>query len=163
MPGQEKIIEQEAIEGRSDSIDKASEKESPLEDEVLIPADILNDSAQSEEAASSEFQQSRMTTFQEQVRDVHVSDALVDYVQDIIDYTRTSPVFHIGLSPRAGLYLLRAARSWAFILGRDFVLPEDVQKLLPFVLGHRLRRVDGQGEVAKDELMEMLLSVPVVV
>lgn len=100
-------------------------------------------------------------TFQKQVQDVHVSDALVDYVQDIIEFTRSSPVFHIGLSPRAGLYLLRVARSWAFICGRDFVLPEDVQKLFPYVVGHRLRQVDGQGEVANDELMEMLRTVPV--
>lgn len=100
-------------------------------------------------------------TFQQQIKAVHVSDALVEYVQDLIDYTRTSPVFHIGLSPRAGLYLLRAARSWAFVQGRNFVLPEDVQKLMPYVVGHRLRKVDGQGEVAKDELMEMFLSVPV--
>lgn len=99
-------------------------------------------------------------SFQGMVQAVVVSDALVDYVQDLIDYTRSSPVFHIGLSPRAGLFLLRAARSWAFINGRDYVLPEDVQKLLPYVVGHRLRQVDGQGEVARDKLMEMLLSVP---
>jgi MoxR-like ATPase len=92
---------------------------------------------------------------------VHVSDALVEYIQNLLDYTRTSALFHIGLSPRGGLYLLRAARSWAFINGRDFVVPEDVQKILPFVAGHRLRKADGQGEMARDELMSMLLSVPV--
>lgn len=99
-------------------------------------------------------------SFQQKAAAVHVSDALVEYVQDLVDYTRTSPVFHIGLSPRAGLSILRAARSWAFILGRDYVLPEDVQKMLPYVVGHRLRQIDGQGEVAKDELMELFLSVP---
>lgn len=104
-----------------------------------------------------------VVSFQKSVAAVHVSDALVDYVQNLIDYTRSSPVFHVGLSPRAGLALLRAARSWAFINGRDFVLPEDVQKVLPYVVGHRLRQMDGQGEVAKEDLMELLLSVPVTV
>ncbi|MCL7487150.1 MAG: MoxR family ATPase [Desulfobulbaceae bacterium] len=104
-----------------------------------------------------------VVSFQKLVAAVHVSDALVDYVQNLIDYTRSSPVFHVGLSPRAGLALLRAARSWAFIHGRDFVLPEDVQKVLPYVVGHRLRQMDGQGEVAKEDLMELLLSVPVTV
>lgn len=92
---------------------------------------------------------------------VHVSDTLVEYIQNLLDYTRTSALFHIGLSPRGGLYLLRAARSWAFINGRDFVVPEDVQKVLPFVAGHRLRKSDGQGEMGRDELMNLLLSVPV--
>ena len=101
-----------------------------------------------------------VVSFQQKAAAAHVSDALVEYVQDLVDYTRTSPVFHIGLSPRAGLSILRAARSWAFILGRDYVLPEDVQKMLPYVVGHRLRQIDGQGEVAKDELMELFLSVP---
>lgn len=100
-------------------------------------------------------------SFQAHVRETHASDAIIDYIQDLIDYTRSSPVFHIGLSPRAGLNLLRAARSWAFINGRGYVLPEDVQKLLPYVVGHRLRQLDGQGEVPKDALMEMLLTVPV--
>lgn len=92
---------------------------------------------------------------------VHASDTLLAYIQSILDFTRTSATFHLGLSPRAGLYLLRAARSWAFLEGRTFVLPEDVQKVLPHVVGHRLRRLDGQGEVAREELMAMLLSLPV--
>ncbi|MHB8790851.1 MAG: AAA family ATPase [Desulfobulbaceae bacterium] len=92
---------------------------------------------------------------------VHVSDTLVEYIQNLLDFTRTSALFHLGLSPRAGLYLLRAARSWAFINGRNFVVPEDVQKILPYVAGHRLRKADGQGEIARDELMSLLLSVPI--
>jgi len=98
---------------------------------------------------------------QQMAAKVHVSDTLIEYIQNILDFTRTSPAFHIGLSPRAGLYLLRAARSWAFINGRNFALPEDVQKVLPPVVGHRLRQVDGQGEMPRDELMSRLLSLPV--
>lgn len=99
--------------------------------------------------------------FQQLVAQVRVSDTLVAYVQNILDHTRTSPAFHLGLSPRAGLYLLRVSRVWAFICGRGYVLPEDVQKMLPFVAGHRLRRTDGQGELPRDELMALLLSVAV--
>jgi len=99
--------------------------------------------------------------FQQLAAMVHVSDTLVEYIQNILDFTRTSALFHTGLSPRGGLYLLRAARSWAFINGRDFALPEDVQKILPFVAGHRLRKADGQGEMERAELMGLLLSVPV--
>lgn len=92
---------------------------------------------------------------------VHASETLVGYVQDLLDFTRSSSIFQIGLSPRAGLSLLQAAKSWAFIKGREYTLPEDVQKLLPFVVGHRLRRLDSQGTVPRDELLGLLLSVPV--
>lgn len=92
---------------------------------------------------------------------VHVSDTLICYVRNILEYTRTSPVFRMGLSPRAGLYLLRASRAWAYTGGRGFVLPEDVQKMLPYVAGHRLHRADGRGELPRDELMSLLLSVDV--
>lgn len=99
--------------------------------------------------------------FQQLVTEVHASDSLVRYIQDILDYTRSSPVFYIGLSPRAGLYMLNAARAWAFINGRNFTLPEDVQKVLPYVAGHRLHKADGHGEIKREELMSLLLSVPV--
>jgi MoxR-like ATPase len=99
--------------------------------------------------------------FQQRAIEVHVSDALVEYIQNLLDFTRSSAIFHMGLSPRAGLYLLRAARSWALLNGRNFVVPEDVQKILPSVAGHRLRRADGQGELGREELINLLLTVPV--
>ena len=68
---------------------------------------------------------------QQEIGAVHISDALLNYVQDILEFTRTSTYFHIGLSPRAGMAITQAARSWAYIDGRDYVLPEDVQKLCP--------------------------------
>ena len=69
----------------------------------------------------------------------HVSAALLDYVQDIINYTRQAEQYPWGLSPRAGLSLLAAAKAWAFMDRRQAVLPEDVQAVLPSVAGHRLR------------------------
>ena len=69
----------------------------------------------------------------------HVSAALLDYVQDIINFTRQAEQYPWGLSPRAGLSLLAAAKVWAFMDRRQAVLPEDVQAVLPAVAGHRLR------------------------
>ena len=70
---------------------------------------------------------------------VHVSPALLDYVQAIVEYSRRSPEFTAGLSPRAALALVHSARAWALIEGRDKVIPEDIQAVLPGVAGHRLR------------------------
>jgi MoxR-like ATPase len=75
---------------------------------------------------------------QQKVRMVHASDALMDYLQALIARTRQSPHYVHGLSPRAGLALLHAARAWALMHGRNQVLPEDVQTVLPSVVGHRL-------------------------
>jgi MoxR-like ATPase len=73
---------------------------------------------------------------QQQVHAIHVSDALLDYLQAIILYSRAH--FSTGLSPRAGLGLRQCAQAWAFISGRDFVIPEDIQAVLPSVVSHRL-------------------------
>ncbi len=98
---------------------------------------------------------------QEQIAQVHTSDAFLDYLQDIVDFTRTSPHFHVGLSPRAGLSLLRASRSWAFLHGRDFVLPEDLQKIMPWVVNHRLRTRENLGEFQPERIRELFMGIPV--
>ncbi|GAB3242405.1 AAA family ATPase [Chitinimonas naiadis] len=76
--------------------------------------------------------------FQAAVRRVHVAPALVDYVQALCRATRETDVFHNGLSPRAALGLLAAARAWALLAGRDMVIPEDVQAVFGPVATHRL-------------------------
>jgi MoxR-like ATPase len=73
------------------------------------------------------------------VQRVHVAPALLDYVQALVDFTRRSPLFQTGLSPRAALGLVHSARAWALVDGRDKVIPEDVQAVLPGVAAHRLR------------------------
>lgn len=80
-----------------------------------------------------------LATLQYQVDRVHVSEALLDYVQDLIEHSRRAGAFVTGLSPRAGLALLRAARAWALSEGRTHVLPDDLQAVLPSVAVHRLR------------------------
>ncbi|GAB4166928.1 MAG: AAA family ATPase [Rhodocyclaceae bacterium] len=83
---------------------------------------------------------------------LHVSDALLDYVQALVEHSRRAPEFAMGLSPRAALAIQAAARAWAYLGGRDLVLPEDVQAVLPAVAGHRLRsaseELPGEGLVA---------------
>jgi MoxR-like ATPase len=98
---------------------------------------------------------------QEKIKRVHHSDALLEYVQNLLDFTRTSPLFNMGLSPRAGLAILRAAAAWAFLDGRDHSLPEDVQHVLPWVAGHRLRSREDLGEYPRDRLMALMKSVPI--
>lgn len=72
------------------------------------------------------------------VNQVHASAALVDYVQALMARSRQHPGVRVGLSPRAGIALLRAARAYALLLGRRHVLPEDVQALFSAVAAHRL-------------------------
>lgn len=83
-----------------------------------------------------------LTAWRAQAGRIHVSDALIDYVQALIAYTRTGGVYRLGLSPRAGLALLAAARAHALLAARGHVLPEDVQAVLPPVALHRLPPVE---------------------
>ena len=92
---------------------------------------------------------------------LHVAPALFDYLQGLIEASRIAPQFVAGLSPRAGLGLLAAARAWAFVAGRDAVLPEDVQAILPAVAGHRLKPVQALGRAgAAAALDQWMKSVP---
>ena len=86
-----------------------------------------------------------LLALQKDVTNIFVSEALIDYVQALVTHTRDSARFEMGLSPRAGLAVLRAAQAWAMMAGRRQVLPEDVQTTLPAVVDHRLRSV-ANGE-----------------
>jgi len=94
------------------------------------------------------------------VQDVHASEALIAYVQALLARSRRHPGVRVGLSPRAGLALLRAARAYALLLGRAHVLPEDVQALFPAVAAHRLvAEVDAGKDAALAKAI--LHAVPV--
>lgn len=104
----------------------------------------------------------RLQHLQQLTIQVRTSDALLDYVQDLIDASRRSPWFVHGLSPRAGGALLSAARAWALLEGRDMVLPEDVQAVAPGVMGHRLQPAAAGGEQAGSTLIARFIeSVPI--
>ena len=94
------------------------------------------------------------------VENIRVSDALLDYLQALLEHTRNSSRYSNGLSPRAGLSLKHCAQAWALMAGREFAIPEDVQAVLPGVVGHRLHPASGSENSAR--LAEALLqAVPV--
>ena len=99
-----------------------------------------------------------LQTMQEKVRKVHVSSALLDYIQAIISYTRLSPTYIHGMSPRAGLALLSSARAWALMDKRNQVLPEDVQAVLPGVIGHRLHSTGDHAYNSSADLVENIIQ-----
>ncbi|HXW65718.1 MAG TPA: AAA family ATPase [Burkholderiaceae bacterium] len=103
---------------------------------------------------------SDLLSAQQEVKQVFCSDALLDYVQALLAHTRTSGTYVDGLSPRAGLSLLAAARAWAWLDGRDHVIPEDVQNVIPGVVGHRLRvaKRDGSRALHGQELATHLMQ-----
>lgn len=94
---------------------------------------------------------------------VKVSEALLDYIQRLIQYTRQRPEFAYGLSPRGSLALLSCAKTWAYIEGREHVVPEDVQAVLPSVVEHRLREAaDFSGHGGSALAQRLLTRVDVV-
>jgi MoxR-like ATPase len=100
----------------------------------------------------------QLLLMQTMVPKVHASDALLDYVQAIVRFTRESPQFEAGLSPRAAIALLRAAQAWALIHGHLGVLPEDIQAVLGAVVGHRLKPKDDAGARSATEIGELVLK-----
>jgi len=102
-----------------------------------------------------------LSALQQQVKQVRTSDPLVDYVLRLVGATRDQPQFAWGLSPRASLAILAAARAWALLAGRDYVVPEDVQAVLPSVVSHRLReRADPTGQGGGALVQWLLREVP---
>jgi MoxR-like ATPase len=98
---------------------------------------------------------------QRHVPEVHVAEPLLDYVQALVRHTRESGHFEAGLSPRAGIALLRAAQAWALLHGRGGVLPEDVQAVLKPVAGHRLQPREAVEGGRRPDLDRLLLhAVP---
>ncbi|MCP4221306.1 MAG: MoxR family ATPase [bacterium] len=94
---------------------------------------------------------------QEQIPTVHVSDAILDYIQDIIAGSRSNPHQYLGLSPRAGISLVRAAQAWAFCQDRDALIPEDVQAVAGSVLEHRLAPESSNIKSGGNQTAEQLL------
>jgi len=99
---------------------------------------------------------------QDQVPKVHVAEALLDYVQSLLAYTRESGEFVAGLSPRGGLALLRAAQAWALLRGHQGVHPEDLQAVLGSIVAHRLQLAHGSSiERGADLGAAIIAAVPV--
>ncbi len=101
-----------------------------------------------------------LNALQRLVLAVHAADPLLDYVQDLIAATRSGAWFVQGLSPRAGIAVVRAAKAQALLSGRDYVAPDDVQAVLPQTIAHRLIPVGDSGRGAVEQVRAMLAAVP---
>jgi len=97
---------------------------------------------------------------QQSVSQVHVSDTLIDYLQNILNVSRNSPHYRHGLSPRAGIAILHCAQAWAMLDDRDHLLPEDIQAILPATVNHRLQPSAEFSGQDNDAIVSHLLTVP---
>lgn len=103
--------------------------------------------------------QAELETLQDAVSRVKTSPALLDYVQRLLEHSRRMPGLLYGLSPRAGLGLVRAAKAWALMEGRQHVLPDDIQKVFPSIAEHRLEQ--GESGKSAERVRQLLASVSV--
>ncbi len=107
------------------------------------------------------MQASDVLAAQAAVLKVHASDALLDYLQALIAATRSGQWFVEGLSPRAGIAVLRAAKARALMAQRDYVAPDDVQAILPQAIGHRLVPTSGAGRGPREQVRAMVEATPI--
>jgi len=94
-------------------------------------------------------------------RGVHTADAIKRYIVDLADASRRLPGVQLGASPRSGIQLLRAAKATALLAGRGYVVPDDVQRMLPYVWGHRLIQTGQAARSAEDVLRDLADRVKV--
>ena len=97
---------------------------------------------------------------QQHVNQVHASEPLLNYLQDLMAATRSGRWFLQGLSPRAGIAVMRAAKAQAFLNQRDYVAPDDIASILPQTAAHRLVPVGDAGRGALEQVRAMLAAVP---
>ncbi|XKH51809.1 MoxR family ATPase [Chryseomicrobium palamuruense] len=105
-----------------------------------------------------------LTAIQKEVRAVHVSDVLKTYIVELATRTRNDPYVYLGASPRASIALMRAAQAYSLMKGRDFVMPDDIQYLAPFVFSHRIilkPEARYEGMQAQAILKEIIKRTPV--
>ena len=108
------------------------------------------------------FSAKELIQLQDQLEFVHIADALLDYLQDLLEFSRTSGNYNHGLSPRAGLAVLNAAKAWAVLHAHQHVLPEDIQAVLPSVIGHRLQFVyDVSDKQVLQPAQHLIQHVPI--
>jgi MoxR-like ATPase len=101
-----------------------------------------------------------LVALQQEVIQVHASESLLDYVQDLVAATRSGRWFLQGLSPRAGIAVIRAAKAQALLAGRDYVAPDDVQAIFAQTVAHRLIPVGDAGRGPVEQVRAMVEDVP---
>jgi MoxR-like ATPase len=130
--------------------DRAAERE-------LLTGNDRHDMVQ---ALPSLLTPAELAQLQQQVQAIHAAAPLVSYVQDLIAATRSGRWFAQGLSPRAGIAVIRAAKAQALLSGRDYVAPDDVQAILPQTVAHRLIPVTEAGRGAVEQVRAMVGTIP---
>jgi MoxR-like ATPase len=103
----------------------------------------------------------QLLELQTQSQNVIISETVLDYVQALLDVSRNQDLFQHGLSPRAGMGLIRASQAYATTAERDFIRPDDIQAVLPAVVNHRLTIKKSQTEFSAAELLMNMVEVPV--
>jgi MoxR-like ATPase len=106
------------------------------------------------------MQPDELVAAQQAVLKITASEALLDYLQALIAATRDGRWFVDGLSPRAGIAVLRVAKARALMAGRSYVAPDDVQAILPQAIGHRLAPVAGAGRGPIEQVRAMVEATP---
>lgn len=115
-------------------------------------------------AMQAAMQVTDLIAAQAALKQIHASAALIDYIQALAQASRQNGMFAEGLSPRATIALLQAARAWAAMEGRNHVIPEDVQAVLVPVAAHRLRplrSISGTALSSRDLVLQLMKSVSV--
>jgi MoxR-like ATPase len=123
---------------------------------VLLTSSDRRDELQKLKAT---LDQGSLLMLQQQVLQVGASAALIDYVQALLQFSRHSGHFVCGLSPRAGLALVHASKAWAFTQNRDYVIPEDIQAVLPAVTDHRLVNIEQDAAQLPSERL-LTVAIP---
>jgi MoxR-like ATPase len=139
--------------------DKAAELE--LLSAFVESGDFINPIEVNQEVVAAAAQ---VRDWREAIRTVKIIDDLKKYVLEIIRYTRENPAIEVGASPRASLALLASARASAYLTGRDHVIPDDIKKMAPAVLRHRLRlhaTVSLEGRTVDSVIQDCLNTLPV--
>ena len=103
----------------------------------------------------------RFLEIQTAVEDVHCSDALLRYVQQLLHATRNPGLFVYGLSPRAGLAVIRAGRAWALMAGRNHVEPGDIQAVFAAIADHRLTPSEQHSRPSLELVDELIEQIPI--
>jgi MoxR-like ATPase len=118
------------------------------------------DSRETLRALTAVMNPAELIAAQQAVRNVHAAPPLLDYLQALLNATRSGQWFVQGLSPRAGLAVLRAARARALLSERDYVSPDDIQAILPQTIAHRLQPRAGAGRGAREQVRAMIEATP---
>ena len=134
--------------------------------QVVEEIDILNGVQYNQpiEQLQPVIQVEEIRRLQEEVRNVHVDYAIKEYIVRISNETRTDPSVYLGASPRGSIALMKAGQAYAFIQGRDYVIPDDIQYLVPYVFSHRIilkPEARYSGVTPEEIITKLLIRIPV--